>query len=52
MITGSMVSTLFREPRMTHDIELILEPKANEIEAFSHALPPEAFYRPVKDVMF
>ncbi len=51
MITGSVASMLYGEPRMTHDIDLIIELEAGDLEAFTHAFPSDAFYCPVKDVI-
>jgi len=45
-ITGSVASIAYGEPRMTHDIDLVLEMPENEVHRFMAAFPEEAYYVP------
>lgn len=51
MIAGSVASIFYGEPRMTHDIDLVLEVSSSEISKIANEFPPEEFYCPPLDVM-
>lgn len=44
MITGSVVSSLQGEPRSTHDIDIVLVIRPEQIAAISRAFPPPGYY--------
>ena len=50
-ITGSVASTLYGEPRLTHDIDLVIMLKVTEITTFIHAFPDSDFYCPPSEVI-
>lgn len=51
MVTGSVASTMYGEPRMTHDIDLVLMLKIADIRQFRSFFPPKAFYCPPPEVI-
>ena len=51
MITGSVASIVYGEPRMTHDIDLVMELEYDDIERFAEAFPIETFYCPPTEVI-
>jgi len=51
MITGSVASIVYGEPRMTHDIDLVMELEFDDIERFGEAFPIETFYCPPTEVI-
>lgn len=46
MITGSVACIIYGEPRMTHDIDLVLEVGLRNAEKVERAFPLEDFYCP------
>ncbi|MFT7599835.1 MAG: hypothetical protein ACI8TP_002771 [Acidimicrobiales bacterium] len=44
MVTGSFASTFHGEPRMTRDIDLVIDPDTTTIALFVEQFEPEAFY--------
>ncbi len=46
MITGSVASIIYGEPRLTHDIDLVIELNKDDAERFAEAFPIEEFYCP------
>jgi hypothetical protein len=44
MVTGSLVSSIQGEPRLTHDIDLLVMIKKTEVQRLIRAFPPEDFY--------
>jgi len=46
MVTGSVASSSYGEPRFTHDIDLIVAMRADRIAEFIAAFPLEEFYCP------
>lgn len=44
MLSGSMVSTLFGEPRATQDIDIVIAPTMATMEALLDRLPEDAYY--------
>ena len=46
MVTGAVAAVVYGEPRLTHDIDLVIELKLNDIRKISEQFPPEEFYRP------
>jgi hypothetical protein len=50
-ITGAVATTIYGEPRLTHDIDLVLELKSNDAERLTEAFPLEIFYCPPVEVI-
>ena len=51
MITGSVASMIYGEPRLTHDIDLVIELCRGDVNKFSEAFPIEEFYCPPPEVI-
>ena len=51
MVTGSAASMAYGEPRVTLDIDLVLELTATHVDLLPTAFPPEAFYCPPREVI-
>jgi len=51
MITGSVASIVYGEPRLTHDIDIVLILPQNKIEEFLKAFPNEEFYCPPIEIL-
>jgi len=44
MVTGSIASTLHGVPRLTLDLDVVIDPTAETLDAFLDALPSDKFY--------
>jgi hypothetical protein len=44
MLTGSVVSSMQGEPRLSHDVDIVIDAAATDSEALCAAFPPPAFY--------
>jgi len=51
MITGSVASIIYGEPRLTHDIDIVLELSSSQIDTFLKAFPEAEFYCPPAEVI-
>jgi hypothetical protein len=51
MVTGSVASTIYGEPRLTLDLDLVVELAAERTADFLAAFPPSDFYRPPLEVV-
>jgi hypothetical protein len=51
MITGAVASIIYGEPRLTNDIDLVINMNPDEVESFSSAFPIEDFYCPPQEVI-
>jgi hypothetical protein len=51
IITGSVASILYGEPRLTHDIDLVIELNANDAHKISTVFPEDEFYCPPIEVI-
>jgi hypothetical protein len=51
MITGGAASIIFGEPRLTNDIDFVIDLKDEDIEQFAEAFPIEEFYCPPIEVI-
>ena len=51
MVTGSVASMLYGEPRMTHDIDLIVDLQTEHIPVLLNAFPKSEYYRPPEEVI-
>lgn len=50
-VTGSVAGTLYGEPRLTHDVDLVVALTARDVDRFVAAFPLEEFYCPPNDVL-
>lgn len=50
-VTGSMAGIVYGEPRMTHDIDIVVALSQRGVHAFVEAFPLEEFYCPPEDVL-
>ena len=44
MVTGSVASSFHGEPRATRDIDIVIDPTPEALDAFIRSLPPGRFY--------
>ena len=51
MITGAVASIIYGEPRLTNDIDLVIDLKPDDVEKFTEAFPIEQFYCPPSEVI-
>jgi len=51
MVTGSVASMVYGEPRLTLDVDLVIELDAEHASHFLAAFPEEEFYRPPLEVV-
>jgi len=51
MVTGSVAAIIYGEPRLTNDIDLVLDIPADCIDRFSNAFPIEDFYCPPPEII-
>lgn len=51
MVTGSTAGILYGEPRMTHDVDVVVALGAKDIDAFVAAFPLDDFYCPPADIV-
>lgn len=51
MITGAVASIIYGEPRLTNDIDLVIDMNADDVETFAEAFPIEDFYCPPAEVI-
>ena len=51
MVTGSAASIIYGEPRMTHDIDLVLELHVENVQNFMDLFPSDKFYCPPEDAI-
>jgi len=51
MITGAVASIIYGEPRLTNDIDLVIDLKAEGADRFADAFPIEEFYCPPPEVI-
>jgi len=51
MITGAAASIIYGEPRLTNDLDLILDLKKRAILGFTQVFPLEEFYCPPEEVI-
>ena len=49
MVTGAVAAIVYGEPRLTHDIDLVMELKTEDIEKMVKSLSPEEFYCPPEE---
>jgi hypothetical protein len=51
MVTGAIASIAYGEPRLTHDIDLVIEMKPDQIQAITNMFPSDEFYCPPAEVI-
>ncbi|MCK6555980.1 hypothetical protein L6Q96_15595 [Candidatus Binatia bacterium] len=51
MVTGSVASTLYGEPRLTNDVDIVVEIDRRHCEAIADLFPLEEFYCPPREVL-
>ncbi len=51
MITGAVASIIYGEPRLTNDIDLVINMNSDDVESFSNTFPIEDFYCPPREVI-
>lgn len=51
MITGAVASIIYGEPRLTNDIDLVIDMKSGDLETFADTFPIEDFYCPPPEVI-
>ena len=52
MVTGSVASIIYGEPRMTHDIDLVLSIKPENVAEILSVFSAEEFYCPPQEVIY
>ena len=50
-VTGSMAGIVYGEPRLTHDVDIVIALSLRDVHAFIEAFPLEEFYCPPEDVL-
>jgi len=51
MVTGAVASIIYGEPRLTHDVDLVVEMTEKDAENIIDAFPSDQFYCPPIDVI-
>ncbi len=51
MITGSIASIMYGEPRLTHDIDIVIAIASDEIPKLMNAFPLEKYYCPPEEIL-
>ena len=51
MVTGSVATIVYGEPRLTHDVDLVVDLPLDRIDSFAAAFPPPDFYLPPKEIL-
>lgn len=51
MVTGSVAGMVYGEPRITHDIDLVLQLRAEDVSDFVKLFPIDRFYCPPEQVI-
>ena len=51
MVSGSVAVIVYGEPRLTHDVDLVVVLEREHIARLSEAFPPEEFYCPPPEVI-
>jgi len=46
VVTGAVASIIYGEPRLTHDIDVVVELGPEKAEKIAESFPPEDFYCP------
>jgi hypothetical protein len=49
MVTGAVAAIVYGEPRLTHDIDLVIELKIEDVEKITESFSPKEFYCPPEE---
>ena len=52
IVVGSMASVVYGEPRLTHDIDLVVEIFEKDVQNLKNLFPDSQFYFPPNEVIF
>jgi hypothetical protein len=52
LVSGSVAAMLYGEPRVTHDIDLLVFLRSEQIQELPNAFPPSEFYVPPVETIF
>ncbi|MCA9565229.1 MAG: hypothetical protein KC561_17145, partial [Myxococcales bacterium] len=50
-VTGSVAGIMYGEPRLTHDVDLIVDLESHAVDSFLSRFPEVDFYRPPTEVV-
>lgn len=50
-VTGSVAGIVYGEPRLTHDVDIIVDLSESEVDALLDVFPEKQFYRPPREVV-
>jgi len=51
MVTGAVATIIYGEPRLTHDIDIVIEISGRDVNRIIDAFPSEEFYCPPEEVI-
>ncbi len=51
IVTGAVASIIYGEPRLTHDLDLVIELDMEDVDRFVDAFPLEKFYCPPPEII-
>lgn len=51
MVTGSVAGTLYGEPRVTHDVDVVVALKRGHVDRLAELFPLDEFYCPPREVI-
>ena len=51
VITGAVASIIYGEPRLTHDLDLVIELDPDDVQRFADAFPIDDFYCPPPEII-
>ncbi|MFC1822572.1 hypothetical protein ACFL9T_07680 [Thermodesulfobacteriota bacterium] len=51
MVTGAAASIVYGEPRLTHDIDLVIGMKKEDAQQIAHVFPADQFYCPPIEIL-
>lgn len=51
MVSGSVAAIMYGEPRLTHDVDLIVFLRGNDIDSLLKSFTPPTFYLPPKSLI-
>ena len=51
MVTGSAAAMVYGEPRLTHDVDIVVEAHSPDIPGFQSMFPNAEFYLPPREVL-
>jgi len=51
MVTGSVAGTLYGEPRVTHDVDIVIRLPGARVHSFVEQFPLEEFYCPPEEIV-